>query len=81
MNDIYAQKISTRGIPKYLKERNIVQSMSRKGNSTDNEATENFFGKLKAEIFYGEKFSPVEIFIQNFILTYFIATTREFSAN
>ena len=39
-----------------LSEHNIVQSMSRKGNCMDNGAMENFFGRLKVEMFYGEKF-------------------------
>lgn len=48
----------------YLKEHNITQSMSRKGNCMDNGAMETFFGRLKVEMFYGEKFSSVEDFIQ-----------------
>ena len=47
----------------YLKEHNIVQSMSRKGNCMDNGAMECFFGRLKVEMFYGEKFESVEEFI------------------
>ncbi len=49
---------------RYLQEHNIIQSMSRKGNCMDNGAMENFFGRLKVEMFYGEKFSSVEDFIQ-----------------
>lgn len=49
---------------RYLKEHNIVQSMSRKGNCMDNGAMECFFGRLKVEMFYGEKFESVEDFIQ-----------------
>ena len=30
--------------------------MSRKGNYMDNGAMKNFFGRLKIEMFYGEKF-------------------------
>ncbi len=48
---------------RYLQEHNIIQSMSRKGNCMDNGAMENFFGRLKVEMFYGEKFSSVEEFI------------------
>ena len=33
----------------------MVQSMSRKGNCHDNSAMENFFGRLKVEMFYGEE--------------------------
>ena len=47
----------------YLKEHNIIQSMSRKGNCMDNGAMENFFGRLKVEMFYGEKFETVEEFV------------------
>ena len=36
-----------------LKERGIVQSMSRKGNCYDNCVMETFFGRLKNEMFYG----------------------------
>lgn len=48
---------------RYLQEHNITQSMSRKGNCMDNGAMENFFGRLKVEMFYGEKFTSVEDFI------------------
>ncbi len=39
-----------------LLEHNITQSMSRKGNCLDNSVMENFFGRLKVEMFYGETF-------------------------
>ena len=45
-----------------LDEHNITQSMSRKGNCMDNGAMENFFGRLKVEMFYGEKFESVNAF-------------------
>lgn len=38
-----------------LKENNLIQSMSRKGNCLDNSPTENFFGRLKEEMYYGKK--------------------------
>ena len=47
-----------------LKAHNITQSMSRKGNCMDNGAMENFFGRLKVEMFYGEKFESVNAFIE-----------------
>ncbi|HBB6806739.1 TPA: IS3 family transposase, partial [Enterococcus faecium] len=47
---------------KKLKENNIIQSMSRKGNCLDNSVIENFFGVLKSEFFYREKFRSIEIF-------------------
>ena len=46
-----------------LAEHNIIQSMSRKGNCMDNGAMENFFGRLKVEMFFGEKFESVNAFI------------------
>ncbi len=47
-----------------LREHNIKQSMSRKGNCMDNGAMENFFGRLKVEMFYGEKFKTVDEFVE-----------------
>ena len=38
-----------------LKSHGIIQSMSRKGNCLDNSKTENFFSKLKKELFYGHE--------------------------
>lgn len=43
-----------------LQERNLVQSMSRKGNCYDNAAMESFFGVLKSEFFYLNKFDSVD---------------------
>lgn len=43
-----------------LKEKGITQSMSRKGNCLDNAIIENFFGTLKSELFYIQKFASVE---------------------
>lgn len=37
---------------KILKEKGVIQSMSRKGNCLDNACAENFFGILKSELFY-----------------------------
>lgn len=42
-----------------LAEHNITQSMSRKGNCMDNKIIENFFGRLKIEMYYGEKLNPL----------------------
>ena len=47
-----------------LSEHKITQSMSRKGNCMDNGAMESFFGRLKVEMFYGEKFESVNSFIE-----------------
>ena len=46
-----------------LKKHKIIQSMSRKGNCLDNSIMENFFGRLKVEMFYGEKFQTVDEFV------------------
>ena len=46
-----------------LREHNMVQSMSRKGNCLDNSVMENFFGRLKVEMYYGEKFETVDEFV------------------
>ncbi|PIM93271.1 IS3 family transposase [Fusobacterium animalis] len=45
-----------------LKEKKIIQSMSRKGNSLDNGLMECFFGLLKSEMFYEqeEKYKTLE---------------------
>jgi putative transposase len=42
-----------------LKEKGIIQSMSRKGNCLDNAIIENFFGILKSELFYIKKFRTI----------------------
>jgi putative transposase len=42
-----------------LKEKGLVQSMSRKGNCLDNAIIENFFGILKSELFYIMKFRDI----------------------
>lgn len=39
-----------------LREMKIIQSMSRKGNYLDNSPTENFFGRLKEEIWYNKEY-------------------------
>ena len=38
-----------------LREKGIIQSMSRKGNCIDNCIMESFFGTLKNEMFYGHE--------------------------
>ena len=42
----------------------ITQNMSRKGNCMDNGIMENFFGRLKVEMYYGEKFESPRGFIE-----------------
>ncbi len=50
------------GYRKRLEEHGIVQSMSRKGNCLDNAMAENFFGIMKSELLYAEKFESAEAF-------------------
>ena len=38
-----------------LEEMGIIQSMSRKGNCLDNSPTENFFGRMKEEMWFGHE--------------------------
>lgn len=46
-----------------LRANGITQSMSRKGNCLDNSVMENFFGILKSELLYIQRFSSIEHFI------------------
>jgi len=58
---------------KMLKNKGIVQSMSRKGNCLDNAVMENFFGLLKSELLYLQKFTSIENFeyeLKNYIHYY-----------
>jgi len=60
---------------KSLKDKNIIQSMSRKGNCLDNSPMENFFGKLKNEMFYGNEYkfktlNQLELAIKKYIHYY-----------
>ena len=45
-----------------LLEHGIVQSMSRKGNCLDNSVMENFFGLMKNELLYNNRFESMEEF-------------------
>jgi putative transposase len=51
------------GYQNTLKQRGMLQSMSRKGNCLDNAAMESFFGVLKSEFYYTKKFTDAESFI------------------
>ena len=42
---------------KALRDKGIIQSMSRKGNCLDNSPTEHFFGMMNNEIFYGFEYT------------------------
>jgi len=45
-----------------LYKQGITQSMSRKGNCLDNAVMENWFGMMKTEFFYQQKFETIESF-------------------
>lgn len=45
---------------KMLSDREVVQSMSRKGNCYDNASMESFFGTVKSEWFYTKKFASID---------------------
>lgn len=56
-----------------LKQHNIFQSMSRKGNCLDNSPMENFFGLLKQEIYHGQtyhSFDELKTAIDQYIYYY-----------
>ena len=46
----------------WLEDREIEQSMSRKGNCLDNSLAENFFSQLKAEFYYRSSFKSIKEF-------------------
>ena len=52
---------------KALKNKEIVQSMSRKGNCLDNAMMENFFGLMKSELLYLQQWDSVEQFKKELI--------------
>lgn len=52
------------GYRKRLEEHHVIQSMSRKGNCLDNSMMENFFGIMKSELLYAEKFESPEAFMK-----------------
>lgn len=52
-----------------LRKSRIRQSMSRKGNCLDNAVMENFFGLLKSELFYMQRFKSYEA-LQQAIVDY-----------
>ena len=52
------------GYRQRLMEYHVLQSMSRKGNCLDNAMAEDFFGIMKSELFYAEKFDSSKAFIK-----------------
>lgn len=59
-----------------LQKKGIAQSMSRKGNCLDNAVIENFFGILKSELFYTQKFRSIQD-LKNEIKQYIIYYNNE----
>ncbi|KGN99217.1 transposase [Porphyromonas macacae] len=51
------------GYRQRLSERQIIQSMSRKGDCLDNAMMENFFDIMQSELLYAEMFDSPESFI------------------
>lgn len=50
-----------------LKGHGIIQSMSRKGNCLDNSMMENFFGLMKSELLYVNKYETMQAFKNDLI--------------
>ena len=50
-----------------LQQKGIIQSMSRKGNCLDNSVMENWFGIMKPELLYPNKYSDAEVFKKDLI--------------
>ena len=50
-----------------LREKDIRQSMSRKGNCLDNAVIENFFGLLKSELLYLQELQSMKHFKQELL--------------
>ena len=44
-----------------MDEADLTRSMSKKGCSPDNSACEGFFGRMKNEMFYGEKWDKISV--------------------
>jgi putative transposase len=55
------------GFRKLLDDRDLVQSMSRKGNCHDNASMESFFGVMKSECFHLMKFDTIDQLKQELI--------------
>ena len=50
-----------------LAKKGIIQSMSRKVNCLDNSVMENFFGIMKSELLYPNKYKDAEVFKKDLI--------------
>lgn len=60
-----------------LKQKGIIQSISRKGNCLDNAIIENFFGILKSELFYLKKYSSIIQLKKKFKKIFTITITKK----
>ena len=61
------------GYQQMLRNKKVIQSMSRKGNCLDNSVIEIFFGILKSELFDLKKYNTIEELkedIKNYIWYY-----------
>jgi transposase len=56
-------------------------SMSRRGNCLDNSIMENFFGLLKSELLYLQKFDSIEHSSMNYTIIFTITITSELKQN
>ena len=54
--------IPAQTVPENAQKEEAPKSMSRKGNCLDNAVMENFFGLLKSELLYLQKFESMEHF-------------------
>jgi putative transposase len=59
--------VNHKTVQRMIKEKGILESMSRRGNCVDNAVMENFFGLLKSELLYLQKFDSVEHFMAELI--------------
>lgn len=75
---------------KKLIDMEIIQSMSRKGNCLDNSPTENFFGRIKTEMFYEKEYMfnsleelkvAIEEYIQYYNLTRIVWKLKDSPVN
>ena len=71
---------------KALHEHGVIQSMSRKGNCLDNCVMENFFEKMKNEMFYGHEYEfhtleELKCAMEEYIHYYNITTKKEYRQN
>lgn len=69
------------GYQAILRENSIQQNMSRKGNYLDNNAMENFFGRLKTECYYDKRFETFKQLKKQLMSIFIITTMITFRGN